>query len=80
MSAGDSGQRYPLTLTRGATLTVLLNGTALARDLVLGADEQRRGWPVSSLLKAGRNQLTVQSSEASRSATRLRVVELRIGP
>ena len=80
LSAGDSGQRYPLTLTRGATLTVLLNGTALARDLVLGADEQRRGWPVSSLLKAGSNQLTVQSSEASRSATRLRVVELRVGP
>ncbi|MDP2360211.1 MAG: hypothetical protein Q8O14_05600 [bacterium] len=77
--AADSGQRYPLVLTRGAALTVLINGTVLARELPLADSEQARAWPVSSLLQTGRNLVQVQTTEASRSRALLYRVELRIG-
>jgi hypothetical protein len=80
LTAEDSGQRYPLILSRGASLSLLLNGTALARGLALEPGAVRRAWPVSNLLKPGRNVLQVQSGEASRSAARLCLVEVRIGP
>jgi hypothetical protein len=80
LGAGDSGRRYPLTLTRGALLTVSLNGTVLARDLALEEGEQTRSWPVSSLLKPGSNELLLLSGAESRSATRLDQLSLKVGP
>ncbi len=78
--AVDSGKRHPLTLGRGATLTVWVNGTALVKDMPLVMDEAPRSWPVSSLLKPGRNEVRIQSSEASRSSTALLSVALKVGP
>ncbi|MFA7330839.1 MAG: hypothetical protein WC326_07185 [Candidatus Delongbacteria bacterium] len=80
LSARDSGRRYPLTLTRGALLTVSLNGTVLARDLELEEGGQTRSWPVSSLLRPGSNELLLQSGAESRSAARLDRLHLKVGP
>lgn len=80
IDAVDSGKRHPMTLNRGATLTVLLNGTALVKDMPLAADEAPRSWPVSALLKPGRNELRIQSSESSRSSTALRGASVKVGP
>jgi len=80
LAARDSGQRFPLVLTRGATLTVLLNGTPLARDMPLALGEDRRAWPVASLLRAGRNVVQLQCGETSRSRGLLIRLELRVGP
>lgn len=77
--AGDSGQREPLVLTRGARLTLSLNGTVLARDLTLEEGEHQRGWPVANLLKPGRNELLIQSGEDSRSASRVSRLRLKVG-
>lgn len=78
--ATDSGHKHPLTLTRGATLSVWLNGTLLAKEMKLDLDEAPRSWPVSNMLRPGRNELRIQSSEQSRSSTRLRSVQLKVGP
>lgn len=80
LSAGDSGHRYPLTLTRGALLSVRLNGTVLARDLKLEPGEQTRSWPVANLLRAGSNEVLIQSGEDSRSAARLFRLSVKVGP
>jgi len=80
IDAVDSGRRHPLTLTRGATLSVWLNSTALVKDMPLSMGEAPRSWPVSNLLRPGQNELRIQSSEASRSSTALREVKVRVGP
>lgn len=78
--AVDSGKRHPMTLSRGATLTVLLNGTALVKDMPVASDEAPRSWPVSALLKPGHNELRIQSSESSRSSTALMGASVKVGP
>jgi hypothetical protein len=76
VDAVDSGERFPLTLTRRATLSVFVNNVALGRDLVLDEASSPRSWPVSRLLKPGLNQIELRSTEDAKSRTRLLKVRL----
>jgi hypothetical protein len=80
LEAKDSGRRFPLVLTRGARLSLWLNGTQLARDQVLDETLDVRSWPVGNLLKPGSNELEVSSSEEARSASLLTRVTMKVGP
>ncbi len=76
VDAVDSGERFPLTLTRRATLSVFVNDVALGRDLVLDEASAPRSWPVSRLLKPGLNRIELRSTEEAKSRTRLLKVRL----
>ena len=80
IEARDSGRRFPLVLSKGARLSLWLNGTLLARDQLLDETAEVRSWPVGNLLRPGVNELEVTSSEEARSATQLSRVTLKVGP
>jgi hypothetical protein len=80
IEARDSGRRFPLVLSKGARLSLWLNGTLLARDQVLDETAETRSWPVGNLLRPGINEVEISSSEEARSATQLSRVTVKVGP
>lgn len=74
--AGDSRERFPLTLARNATLSVFINGVALSRDMKLEQERVERSWPVSRLLQPGSNLIELRNTEEARSKTRIERLDL----
>lgn len=79
LEALDTGENFPMSIKDHATLTVLFNGVALARDVELDRSLRARQWPVSRYLKPGPNRIELRGSEESTSWAALESLRLELG-
>jgi hypothetical protein len=75
---GDSQKRVFGSFRNRATLTLLINGTSLVRDVVIENEEEQKTWPISKLIKPGKNTLEIRSTERALSRLRLDAISLRL--
>jgi hypothetical protein len=76
LSAGDSQERVFGSFRNRATLSLLLNGHYLVRDVLIEEELIEKTWPVSKLIQPGENQIEIHTTE--RCLSRLRVDSIRL--